>query len=90
MDGVKIMSKFRIELSMKDIKILKHSLEKRIENDEDVYQALKKLNPKQLTEEGVRFIKDHEEHMNCLKKLIDEIKRTGNKHGVNVFGSKYQ
>ena len=55
-----------------------------------MYQALKKLNPKQLTEEGVRFMKDHEEHMNCLKKLIDEIKRTGNKHGVNVFGSKYQ
>ena len=37
------MSKFRIELSMKNIKILKHSLEKRIENDEDVYQALKNL-----------------------------------------------
>ncbi len=84
------MSKFRIELSMKNIKILKHSLEKRIENDEDVYQAFKKLNSEQLTEEGIRLMKDHEEHMKCLEKLIDEIKRTGNKHGVNVFGSKYQ
>ena len=75
---------------MKNIKILKHSLEKRIENDEDVYQAFKKLNSEQLTEEGIRLMKNYEEHMKCLEKLIDEIKRTGNKHGVNVFGSKYQ
>ena len=84
------MSKFRIELSMKNIKILKHSLEKRIENDENAYQALKKLDSEQLTKENIQLMEDHEEHMKCLEKLIDEIKRTGNKHGVNVFGNKYQ
>ena len=84
------MSKFGIELSMKDIKILKHSLEKRIKNGENAYQALKKLDSEQLTKENIQLIEDHEEHMKCLEKLIDEIKRTGNKHGVNVFGSKYQ
>ena len=69
------MSKFRIELSMKNIKILKHSLEKRIENDENAYQALKKLDSEQLTKENIQLMEDYEEHMKCLEKLIDEIKR---------------
>lgn len=83
------MSKFKIELSMKNIKILKHSLEKRINNDKDLYEVFKNLEPEQLTEEGIQFIKEHEEHLMCLDKLIEEIKCVGYIHGRNIFGSKY-
>lgn len=83
------MSKFKIELSMKNIKILKHSLEQRIEKDKDLYEVFKKLKPEQLTEEGLQFIKDHEGHLMCLDKLIEEIGIVGYMHGRNIFGEKY-
>lgn len=83
------MSKFTFELSFKDVKIIKHSLEKRIENDKGEYRRLKNMDRSYLTEEGLEFIKNHEEHKQCLNDFIEEMSRVGYNHGINVFGKKY-
>ena len=84
------MSKFSLELSYKNIFILKHSLEKRIEQDKTEYERLKKLREnQQLSQEAETFIKEHEEHMKCVDSLIEEMQRVGCSHGRNIFGDKY-
>ena len=72
-----------------DIKILKHSLEKRIEKDKTLYDFLTNDKPKMLTRKDVEFIKEHEEHLKCLNNFVDEMKRVGYRHGSNIFGDKY-
>jgi hypothetical protein len=84
------MSKFNIELSYKNIKILKHSLEQRIDRDKELYEAIKEVEPSHLTEQGIKNIKEHEEHLKCLDALIKEMEFTGYRHGKNMFGSKYE
>ncbi|WP_142415432.1 hypothetical protein [Hathewaya massiliensis] len=84
------MSKFGLSLSYKNIKILKHSLEKRIAQDKYDYKKLKSLKDSLVTEEGRIFIKEHEEHLSCLEALIKEMKSCGYRHGNNVFGDKYK
>ncbi|MBU3195669.1 hypothetical protein KPL26_03200 [Clostridium algidicarnis] len=84
------MSKFGLNLSYKNIKILKHSLEQRIEQDEYDYNKLKSLEDNLVTEDGRAFIKEHEEHLKCLEALVEEMKRCGYRHGDNVFGNKYK
>lgn len=78
------MSKFRVDLSLKNIKILKHSLEQRIERDKELYESAKALG------KDVDFIKEHEEHLRCLDALIEEMRCSGYMHGSNVFGEKYE
>ncbi len=84
------MSKFNLTLGYRDIFILKHALEKRIENDKCEYEKLKSLNDNLLTEQGKKFIKDHEEHFKCLEAFIEEMKCRGYMHGGNIFGNKYR
>lgn len=81
------MSNFKIKLSYKNIKILKHSLEQRIARDNGLYEALK---GSELTEQVIKSIKEHEEHLKCLDTLVEQMECTGYKHGKNVFGSKYE
>lgn len=69
--------------------ILKHSLEKRIENDKCEYDRLKGLSDNMITEEGRLFIKEHEEHLKCLESYIESMQCCGYMHGSNVFGEKY-
>jgi hypothetical protein len=83
------LSKFNLNLSYKNILILKHSLRDRIKKDKGDYEVLKHLGDNKLTEEGKKFIKDHEEHIMCMEALDEEIKCTGYRHGRNIFGSKY-
>ncbi|EOU1465732.1 hypothetical protein VOI00_001857 [Clostridium perfringens] len=83
------MSKFKLNLSLKNIKILKHSLERRIEANKEKYEFLNTFFQEDLTEESMIFIKEHEEHLRCLETLVEEMKSTGYRHGRNIFGSKY-
>ena len=84
------MSKFTFELSFKDVKIIKHSLERRIKIDSADYEKLKRLDKNDMiTDEGYKFIKEHEEHIKCLEHFVDEMKSTGYRHGSNIFGDKY-
>lgn len=88
------MSKFDFSLKFKDVKVIKHSLEKRIENDKPIYELLKEygtLNEESIgfTDEEKAFIKEHEEHSKCLENFIEQMKRTGERHGRNVFGNNY-
>ena len=84
------MSKISLYLSYKNILILKHSLEKRIENDKDEYETVRALEVNhELSDETKIFIKEHEEHLRCLDSLIEEMKSVGYRHGKNIFGSKY-
>lgn len=78
------MSKFSIQLSLKNIKILKHSLEQRIEKDKGLYELAKALGKE------TDIIKEHEEHLRCLDALIEQIERVGYRHGKNIFGEKYE
>lgn len=83
------MSKIKLNLSYKNILILKHSLRDRIERSKYDYELLKYLEENKLTKEGKEFIKQHEEHIRCMEGLEEEIKKVGYKHGRNIFGSKY-
>lgn len=83
------MSKFSLELSYKNIFILKHSLEQRIEKNKKNYEMLKNQQSSLLSDIAKNFIKDHEEHIKCLDSLIEEMQRVGCRHGENIFGSKY-
>lgn len=84
------MSKLNFNLSYKNILILKHSLEKRIESDKEEYETIKALEVNhELSEETAILVKEHEEHLKCLKDLIDQMKSSGERHGKNIFGSKY-
>lgn len=83
------MGIFHVSLSYRDILILKHSIEIRIENDKVDYELLSKLSDNEITEEGKKFIKDYEQHLKCLENLISEIRHIGYKHGSNIFGKKY-
>lgn len=84
------MSKFNLNLSYKNILILKHSLEQRIRQDKDDYNRLKSLEDYLVTEDGRMFIKEHDEHLKCLEALIEEMKSCGYRHGDNIFGDKYK
>lgn len=87
------MSKIRLSLSYKNILILKHSLEERIERHETRWSRLKKYmtsdNP--LYEMYLKEEKENEEHKRCLEALIKEMKRTGYRQCAkeNIFGEKY-
>ena len=81
--------RFDFGLSYRDIFILKHSLEKRIENDKCEYGKLKSLNDNAATEGEKKFIKEHEEHIQCLENFIEQMKCRGHMHGENIFGKKY-
>ena len=84
------MSKFTFELSFKDVKIIKHSLERRIKIDSADYEKLKRFGKNDMiTDEGYKFIKEHEEHIKCLEHFVNEMKSTGYRHGSNIFGDKY-
>lgn len=78
------MSKFRIDLSLKNIKILKHSLEQRIERDKKLYDSVKAIG------KDVDFIKEHEGHLRCLDALIEQMEDVGYMHGGNIFGDQYE
>lgn len=83
------MSKFRFHLSFKEVMILKHSLEQRIELNKNEYNRLKVLEGKFITEEEKAFIKEHEEHLKCLESYVKSMQCCGYMHGENVFGEKY-
>ena len=84
------MGKFTFELSFKDVKIIKHSLERRIKIDSADYEKLKRLGKNDMiTDEGYKFIKEYEEHIKCLEHFVNEMKSTGYRHGSNIFGDKY-
>ncbi|WP_195990123.1 hypothetical protein [Clostridium sp. D53t1_180928_C8] len=82
------MSKIHLQLKYKNILILKHSLEQRIERDKEEYEGYKYLKQNhELTDEGVAFIKEHEDHIRCYEALIEEMSRC-EMHGRNIFGGK--
>lgn len=83
------MSKFSLDLSLKNIKILKHSLERRIEEEKPFYDALKRVDDENLIDASKDFIKEHEDHVRCLDALVNEMKIKGERHGQNIFGEKY-
>lgn len=82
------MSKILLKLKYKNILILKHSLEQRIEKDKDLYEVFKRLGKDMLTNEGIAFIKEYEDHIRCYKALLEEMSRC-EMHGRNVFGNRY-
>lgn len=84
--GGKVVSKFNLKISYKNICILKHSLRKRIEADEQDYKMLIDLRDTgMVTEKGELFIKEHEEHIRCMEALKEELERIGYMHGRNIF-----
>ncbi len=87
------MSKFSLSLSYKNILILKHSLEQRIEIHESIWEKVgKNMTPENpLYEMYLKEEKENEEHKRCLEALIKEMKRTGYRQCAkkNIFGEKY-
>lgn len=88
------MSKFSLSLSYKNIFILKHSLEQRIESEKVLLNRLeeKGITPSSpLYEMYQKYAKEHEEHKRCLEALIKEMKYTGYRQCAkkNIFGEKY-
>lgn len=79
------MSKISINLSYKNICILKHSLRNRIENDTPNYNLLQNLSENEIGEKGKQFIKEHDEHRRCFNALENELERAGYMHGINIF-----
>lgn len=89
------MSKIKLRLSYKNILILKHSLEERIERHETRWGRLKKYmtsdNP--LYEMYLKEEKENEEHKRCLEALIKAMADGGYRYVAgqesNIFGDKY-
>lgn len=87
------MSKIRLCLSYKNILILKHSLEKRIEGEKEVLDICE-VGPHKLPEKVLQQLrKDHEEHKRCLEALIKAMADGGYRYVAgqesNIFGDKY-
>lgn len=89
------MSKIHLRLSYKNILILKHSLEQRIEIHEEIWSKVGKgMTPESpLYDMYLKEEKENEEHKRCLKALIQEMKDGGYRYGggreSNIFGEKY-
>lgn len=67
------MKKFKVELSLKEMNILKNSLQRIIEEESEVIGALKKLKLEQLTDKGKKNIEEHENNIKCLDNLIKQM-----------------
>ena len=97
------MSKIDLRLSYKNILILKHSLEKRIEVETNIIKTLEGIgvdpdsswNKKyqELKKENEELKKENEEHKRCLEALIIEMAEGGYRYNCgresNIFGDKY-
>lgn len=89
------MSKIRLSLSYKNVLILKHSLEERIEIHESIWEKVgRDMTPENpLYEMYLKEEKENEEHKRCLEALIKEMATGGYKYVAgqesNVFGEKY-
>lgn len=57
----------------------------RIDNDKPDYELLSKLNDNEITANGKKFMKEHEEHIRCFEALNEEVERTGYMYGRNIF-----
>lgn len=89
------MSKIHLRLSYKNILILKHSLEQRIEIHETIWGTLRQY----VTPESPHYEmylkeeKENEEHKRCLEALIKEMADGGYRYTAgqesNIFGDKY-
>ena len=68
------MGSLLVHMSYKDMCILKHSLRNRIATDADNYNKLViKRNNSKLTASEDKFIKEHEEHVKCLKRITESV-----------------
>ena len=66
------MSDLLVHIKYKDLCILKHSLRNRVAADADNYNKLViKRNSSKLTSSEDKFIKEHEEHVKCLKRITE-------------------
>lgn len=90
------MSKINLRLSYKNILILKHSLEQRIEGETPLIERLEKngITPDSpLYEMYQEYKKENEEHKRCLEALIMAMASGGYRYSCgkesNVFGEKY-
>ena len=89
------MSKIHLRLSYKNILILKHSLEQRIERHEARWEKYKEFmtpdNP--MHESYLKAEKENEEHKRCLEALIKAMATGGYRYVAgqesNIFGDKY-
>lgn len=88
------MSKINLRLSYKNILILKHSLEQRIESEREELGCIEGglLHPYS-DSELEKMKKDHEEHKCCLESLITAMANGGYRYNCgresNIFGDKY-
>ena len=90
------MSKIHLRLSYKNILILKHSLEQRIEGEK---MLLDRLEQNGITPDSplygmyLKDKKENEEHKRCLEALIGEMAEGGYRYEAgqesNIFGDKY-
>ena len=89
------MSKIRLSLSYKNVLILKHSLEERIEIHESIWEKVgRDMTPENpLYEMYLKEEKEDEEHKRCLEALIKEMATGGYRYVAgqesNIFGDKY-
>lgn len=89
------MSKIRLSLSYKNVLILKHSLEERIEIHESIWEKVgRDMTPENpLYEMYLKEEKENEEHKRCLEALIKEMATGGYRYVAgqesNIFGDKY-
>lgn len=89
------MSKIRLSLSYKNVLILKHSLEERIEIHESIWEKVgRDMTPENpLYEMYLKEEKENEEHKRCLEALIKQMAIGGYRYTAgqesNVFGEKY-
>lgn len=90
------MSKINLRLSYKNILILKHSLEKRIEVETNIIKTLEGIDgdPDSFWNKKYQELKkENEEHKRCLEALIIEMAEGGYRYNCgresNIFGNKY-
>ena len=89
------MSKIRLSLSYKNVLILKHSLEERIEIHESIWEKVgRDMTPENpLYEMYLKEEKENEEHKRCLEALIKEMATGGYRYVAgqesDIFGDKY-
>ena len=89
------MSKIRLSLSYKNVLILKHSLEERVEIHESIWEKVgRDMTPENpLYEMYLKEEKENEEHKRCLEALIKEMATGGYRYVAgqesNIFGDKY-
>lgn len=88
------MSKIGLCLSYKNILILKHSLEQRIEIEKDEIRNIEGLELNLFSDDDMKKMKrEHEEHKRCLEALIKAMANGGYRYVAgqesNIFGDKY-